>query len=82
MRSDNLQLPCVQLPTSSYNLELPPGCHGHHGPHGHGDHGDHGGHRGHVGHGVLGDQDIRTGQDRTGQDRTKMTFKLDFPSNL
>ena len=27
MRSDNLQLPCVQPPTSSYNFQLP---HGHH----------------------------------------------------
>ena len=34
MRSDNLQLLCVQLPTSSYNPQLPHGCHGH-GGHGH-----------------------------------------------
>ena len=26
MRSDNFQLPCVQPPTSSYNLQLPHGC--------------------------------------------------------
>ena len=48
MRSDNLQLPCVQPPTSSNNLQLP---HGRHGRHGHQSrHGHHG-------------QD-RTGQDR------------------
>ena len=36
MRSDNLQLPCVQTPTSSsYNFQLP---HGHDGRHGHGGH--------------------------------------------
>ena len=35
--SDNLQLACVQPPTSSYNPQLP------HGRHGHGDHGKHGG---------------------------------------
>ena len=34
MRSDNLQLPCVQPPTSSYNLQL---------PHGRNNHGGHGG---------------------------------------
>ena len=39
MRSDNLQLACVQSPTSSYNLQLPHGRRGH---------GDHGGHVGHV----------------------------------
>ena len=55
MRSDNLQLPCVQPPTSSYNLQLPHGCHGHHGCNGngshdgHGTHGDHGEHCGHGG---------------------------------
>ena len=46
MRSDNLQLPCVQLPASSYNFQLPHGCHDHHGRHGHGGHsacGEHGG---------------------------------------
>ena len=59
MRSD-LQLPCVQPPTSSYNFQLPHGRHGrhgHHGRYGHGGHGGYvgpGGHRGHV------------GQDRTG----------------
>ena len=26
MRSDNLQLPCVQLPTYSYNFQLPHGA--------------------------------------------------------
>ena len=35
----NLQLPCVQPPTSSYNFQLPHGCHCHHGRHGHGGHG-------------------------------------------
>ena len=67
-----------------YNLQLPPGRHGHHGPHSHGGHGDHVGHGGHVGHGVLGGhggQD-RTGQDGTGRDGTKLTFKLDFPGIL
>ena len=47
MRSDNLQLPCVQPsqlccvqpPTSSYNLQHPHGRHGHHGQHCHGGHG-------------------------------------------
>ena len=39
MRSDNLKLPCIQPPTSSYNLQLPHGRRGH---------GDHGGHVGHV----------------------------------
>ena len=38
MRSDNLQLPCVQPPTSSYNFQPPDGCHGRHGRHGHGGH--------------------------------------------
>ena len=33
MRSDNLQLPCVQPPTFSYKIQLPHGCHGHHGRH-------------------------------------------------
>ena len=45
MRSNNLQLPCVQPPTSANNLQIP------HGRHGHGGHGDHGGLGGHVGHG-------------------------------
>ena len=31
MRSDNLQLPCVQPPTSSYNFQLPHGRHSHGG---------------------------------------------------
>ena len=49
MRLDNLQLPCVQLPASSYSFQLPHGCHDHHGRHGHGghigcdEHGEHGG---------------------------------------
>ena len=67
MRSDNLQHPCVQPPTSSYNFQLPHGCHGH------------GGHGGHVGHGGRGEHG---GQDRTGQEQTKLTFELDFPGNL
>ena len=40
--TDNLQLPCVQPPTSSYNFQL---SHGHHG------------HGGHVGHGGRGERD-------------------------
>ena len=48
MRLDNLQLPCVQPPTSSCNFQPPHGCHGHHGRHGHGGHG------GQVGHGEHG----------------------------
>ena len=79
MRSDNLQLPCVQPPISSYNLELPHGRQGHQGRHGHGGHDDHGGHGDHVSHGGRGELG---GQDRTGQDRTKLTFKLDFLGNL
>ena len=67
MRSDNLQLPCVQLPASSYNFQLPHGCHDHHGRHGHG------------GHSARGEHG---GQYRTGQDRTKLTFKQDSPGNL
>ena len=55
MRSDNLQSPCVQPPTSSYNFQLPHGRHGHHGR------------RGHGGHGGRGEHGNRTGQDRTGQ---------------
>ena len=50
-KSENLQLPCVQPPTSSYNFHLPQGRHGHHGRHGHGGHGGHGGHDGHCGYG-------------------------------
>ena len=38
MRSDNLQLPCVQPPTFSYNFQL---------PHGQLDRQGHGGHSGH-----------------------------------
>ena len=57
MRSDNLQLPCVQPPTSSYNFQPPHARHGHHG------------HGGHVGYGSRGDHDGDDGQDRTGQDR-------------
>ena len=52
---NNLQLSCVQPPTSLYNLQQPHGCHGHHGHHGHG---GHGGHCEHGGHSC---------QDRTGQ---------------
>ena len=53
MRSNNLQLPCVQPPISSYNFQLPQGRHRHHG--------------GHVGHGSRGEfgGQNRTGQDRT-----------------
>ena len=69
MRSDNLQLPCVQTPTSSYNFQPP---HGHHG---------HGGHVGHV-VGVVNMMEmvVRAGQDGTG--RAKLTFKFDFPVYL
>ena len=54
----NLQLPCVQPPTSSYNFQLP---HCHHGCYSYG---------GHVGHGGRGKHGDHGGQDRTGQDRT------------
>ena len=47
MRSDNVQLPSVQPPTSSYKLQLPHGRHCDHGCHGHGGHGGHGEHGGH-----------------------------------
>ena len=47
MRSDNVQLPCVQPPTSSYKLQLPHGRHCDHGCHVHGGHGGHGEHGGH-----------------------------------
>ena len=58
MRSDNLQLPCVEPPPSSaYNLQLPLGRHGHHGRHGHGGHGDHDGHGGHDDHDGHGDHE-------------------------
>ena len=82
MRLGNLQLSCVQPPTSSYNLQLFHGYHGHHCRHGHGGHGDHGGHGGHVGHGGCGEHGGHSVQDRTGQDRTKLTFKLNFPGKL
>ena len=75
MRSDNLQLPCVQPPTSSYNFHFPHCCQCHHGHHGHG---------GHVGHvvGVVNMMEmvVRAGQDGTG--RAKLTFKFDFPVYL
>ena len=54
----NLQLPCVQPPTFSYNFQLPHGCHGHGGQSGRGEHGGHGGQ----------DRDRDgTGRDGTGQ---------------
>ena len=62
MRSDNLQFPSVQPPNSSYNLQLPHGCHGHGNP---------GGHAGPGGPGGPGDMVVMvvmvvgTGQDRT-----------------
>ena len=74
MRSNNLQLPCVQPPTSSNNLQIP------HGRHGHGGHGDHGGLGGHFGHGGRGEHGGHGGLYKTGQ--TKLTFKLDFPGSL
>ena len=78
MRSDNLQLPCVQPPTSSYNFQLPHSRHDHHGRHGHGGHGGHGGCGEHDGTGRDG-----TGQDRTGRDGTDKTeSKLEFPGYL
>ena len=63
---NNLQLPCVQPPTSSYNFQLAM-VNGHHGYHGNGAHGGHGG---------CGDHGKHGGQERTGQD------KLTFPGNL
>ena len=54
MRPVNLQLPCIQPSTSSYNLQHPQGRHGHHCRYGHGGHGGRGEHGGHG------------GQDRTG----------------
>ena len=65
MRSDNLQLPCVQPPTSSYNFQLPHGGHGGHVCHdGRGKHGGRGEHGGHGGQ----DRDRDgTGRDGTGQ---------------
>ena len=68
MITDNIQHPCVQPSTSSYNPPLPHGCHGHHCCHGHG---------GHDGHGGRNERGGQGGQDRTG-----LTFKLDFPGNL
>ena len=62
MRSDSLQLPCVQPLTSSHNFQIPHGCHCHHGHHGHG---------GHVGHGGRGEHGGHGSQDRTGEDRTR-----------
>ena len=75
MRSDNLQLPCVQPPTSLcttsnffvYNLQLPHGRHGHHVRGGHGGHGDH---VDHGSHGEHGGQERRGEERRAGQDRT------------
>ena len=61
----NLQLPCEQPPTSSYNLQLPHGRHCHHGRHGHG---------GHVGHGGLCEHVGLDGQDRTGH--SNLTFQV------
>ena len=80
MRSDNLQLPCVQLPASSYNFQLPHGCHGHHGRHGHGGHGGHVAHGGRGEHGVVVMNMVVmvTGRDGTG----KTAIKLHFPGNL
>ena len=40
MRQDNLQLPCVQPSTSSYNFQLPHSRHGHGGHGGRGEHGN------------------------------------------
>ena len=68
MRPGNLQLHCVQPPTSSYNFQLPHGRHCHHGRHGHVGHGGQGEHGGHGGYG--------------GQERTKLSFKFDFPGKL
>ena len=69
MRSDKLQLPCVQPPTSSYNFQLPHGRHCHHG------HPGHGGLCGqvfHVGHGGQDGtgRDERNGTGRAGRDET------------
>ena len=56
--SDNLQVPYkskleviwdqTTFNFFVYNLQLPPGLHGHHSRHGLGGHGDHGGHVGHI----------------------------------
>ena len=79
----HLQLPCVQRPTSSYNFQLPHGCHCHHGRHGHG------GHVGHVGHGGRGEHGSYGGRGEhgghggySGQERTTLSFKFDFPGKL
>ena len=66
MRSDNLQLPCVQPPTSSWLR------------YGHGDNGDRGKHGGRGGQDRTGR--VGTGRDGTGRD--KLTFKLNYPGNL
>ena len=63
-KSENLQLPCVQPPTSSYNFQLPQGRHGHHGCHSHDVHGGHGEHGGHG------------GQDRTEKDLFLAAFAI------
>ena len=85
--SNNLQIVCVQLPTS-LQIRVQDGHHGRHGHHGRdgrdGHHGRHGPH-GHKGHQDTQDnqdnQDTRDRQDRQAE-RTDMTFKLDFPGNL
>ena len=69
MRPDNLQLPCVQPPTSSYNLQFPHGCHGH------------GGHVGHVCHVGHGGRCVPGGQDRTRQNY-HLTFQVTFDWQL
>ena len=78
---DNLQLPCVQPPTSSCNHQFFHGHHGHYGHYGPYGHSGHGGRYGHGGHGGHGDEE-RRGEEWRGPDRTKLTFKLDFPGNL
>ena len=79
MRSDNLQLPCVQPPTSSNNIQLPHGCHGHGG---HGDHFCNGGCGGHGGMLVIVVMMnmvnivvmvVRTEQEGTGRDGRLLT---------
>ena len=63
----NLQLPCVQPPTSSYNFQLPRRHHGHHGR------------VGHVGHvwSWWTWWSLTTGQDTTGQNHhLNLTFKV------
>ena len=72
MKSDNLQLPCGQTPTSSYMFPLP---HCRYGRHGHGGHGGHdgcGGRCEHGGHGQDG-----TGRDKTGKNcHLNLTFQV------